>query len=194
MKPPDIIEVTLKVVRVFEELHIAYHIGGSLASSSFGVPRATLDADLVADIKPAHASIIFQLLKEEFYVDVEMILEAIEHQSSFNIIHLDTMFKVDIFVLKDRLFDRQAFTRRFEKNISEDTSEKLFFATPEDIVLKKLEWYKAGGEVSERQWNDVIGVLKIQRMRLDMAYLKRWAEVLGISNLLKKALEEEKIF
>jgi len=80
-----------------------------------------------------------------------------------------------------------------EKNISEDTSQKLYFATPEDIVLNKLEWYKAGGEVSDRQWYDVIGVLKIQGTQLDMVYLRQWAEELSISDLLKKALGEAKV-
>lgn len=92
--------------------------------------------------------------------------------------------------LKDRAFDRQAFLRRFQKTVSEDASQQLFFATPEDIILNKLEWYKTAGGVSDRQWNDVLGVLKVQGAQLDMAYLRRWAKELSISNLLKKVLEE----
>ena len=190
MKPPDIIEISLKVVRVFEKLDIAYHIGGSLASSAFGVARATSDVDIVADIKQEQVSPIEESLKEEFYVDAEMIRNAIEHQSSFNLIHLETMFKVDVFVLKDQPFDKQAFLRRFQKPVSEDSSRQLFFATPEDIILNKLKWYKMGGCTSDRQWSDVLGVLKVQGEQLDMAYLKQWAEELGISDLLRKALDE----
>lgn len=190
MKPPDIIEVTLKVVSVFEKLGIAYHIGGSLASSAFGIARATLDVDIVADIKLEQASLFEESLKEEFYVDAEMIRDAIQRQSSFNLIHLETMFKVDVFVLRNRPFDKQAFLRRFQKSVSEDASQQLFFATPEDIILNKIEWYKTGGEVSERQWNDVLGILKVQGTQLDISYLKQWAEKLGISNLLKKALND----
>ncbi len=190
MKPPDIIEISLKVIRVFEKLGIAYHIGGSLASSAFGVARATLDVDIVADIKWEQASPIEESLKEEFYVDAEMIRDAIEHWSSFNLIHLETMFKVDVFVLKNRPFDMQAFLRRLQKPVSEDSSQQLFFATPEDIILNKLEWYKIGGETSDRQWNDVLGVLKVQMAQLDMIYLKQWAGELSISDLLGKALGE----
>jgi hypothetical protein len=190
MKPPDIIAVTSKVVNVFEKLDIAYHIGGSLASSAFGIARATLDVDIVAEIKPEQASDIFESLKEEFYIDADRIIDAIQRRSSFNLIHLETMFKVDIFILKDRPFDRQAFLRRFQKAVSEDESQQLFFPTPEDIILNKLEWYKADGKISDRQWSDVLGVLKVQGTGLDMSYLKRWSEELSIANLLKKAIDE----
>jgi len=193
MKLPDIIEVTLKVVKVFEELGIAYHIGGSLASSAFGIARSTLDVDIVADIKPEQASDIYENLRGEFYVDPEMIINAIQKESSFNLIHLETLFKVDIFPLKNHPFDQQAFQRRLQKAISEETSQQLFFATPEDIILHKLVWYKTGEEVSDRQWIDVQGVLKVQGDQLDMAYLNHWAKELGVSELLKKAIDESGI-
>jgi len=194
MKLPDIIEVTVKVVKVFEKLGIAYHIGGSLASSAFGVARSTLDVDIVADIKPEQASAVSENLREEFYVDSEMILNAIQKQSCFNLIHLETLFKVDIFPLKNHPFDQQAFSRRLQKPISEDASGQLFFATPEDIILHKLTWYKAGEEVSDRQWNDVLGVLKVQGNQLDMNYLNQWAKELSVSELLEKAIDEAGIF
>ncbi|MCR4320174.1 MAG: hypothetical protein NUV74_07565, partial [Candidatus Brocadiaceae bacterium] len=186
MKTPDIIEVTFKVVNVFEKLGIPYYLGGSLASSAFGIPRATLDADIVADIKSEQVAYMEELLKREFYIDTEMINHAILHKSSFNLIHLEMLFKIDIFILKDRPFDRQVFIRRVQRAVSEDASQKLFFAAPEDIILHKLEWYKAGGEVSCRQWNDVLGILKVQGTHLDMSYLNKWAKGLGISDLLKK--------
>jgi len=190
MKTPDIIEVTFKVVNVFEKLGIPYYLGGSLASSAFGIPRATLDADIVADIKSEQVAYMEELLKREFYIDTEMINHAILHKSSFNLIHLEMLFKIDIFILKDRPFDRQVFIRRVQRAVSEDASQKLFFAAPEDVILHKLEWYKAGGEVSDRQWNDVLGILKVQGTHLDVSYLNKWAKGLGISDLLKKALDE----
>lgn len=131
-----------------------------------------------------------ELLKREFYIDTEMINHAILHKSSFNLIHLEMLFKIDIFILKDRPFDRQVFIRRVQRAVSEDASQKLFFATPEDIILHKLEWYKAGGEVSCRQWNYVLGIWKVQGTHLDMSYLNKWAKGLGISDLLKKTLDE----
>jgi hypothetical protein len=190
MKLPDIIEVTRKVIKVFEKLGIAYYIGGSLASSAFGIARSTLDVDIIAEIRPEQASDIFENLKGEFYVDSEMILNAIQKQSSFNLIHLETLFKVDIFPLKNNPFDQQAFSRRLQKAISGDASDQLFFATPEDIILHKLTWYKAGEGISDRQWDDVLGVLKVQGDQLDMAYLNQWARELGVSELLKKAFDE----
>jgi hypothetical protein len=188
--PPDIIDVTLRVVKVFEKLGIAYHIGGSLASSAFGVARATLDVDIVANIRLEHTSGVTELLKEEFYVDDEMINDAIKEESAFNLIHFETMFKIDVFILKKRPFDQQSFVRRVQKSVSEDSSLKLFFATPEDIILNKLEWFKKGGGVSERQWQDVLGILKVQSTALDMAYLRKWAKELTIVELLNKAIDD----
>jgi hypothetical protein len=190
MKPLDIIEIIFRVVNVFEKLGVAYHIGGSLASSAFGIARATLDVDIVADIKSKQVTPFVESLREEFYVDAEMINDAIKRHSSFNLIHFETMFKVDVFVLKNRPFDRQAFSRRIQRPVSENGLLQLFFATPEDIILNKLEWFKKGGEVSDRQWSDVLGVMKVQGAELDTSYLKQWAEKLGIFNLLEKALKD----
>lgn len=190
MKIPDIIEIAYKVIKAFEKIGIAYHIGGSLASSAFGIPRATLDADIVADIKSEQVSEIETLLKGEFYISTEMIQNAIRYQSSFNLIHLETLFKVDVFILKHRPFDIQAFARRAQKTVSEHISQKLFFPAPEDVILHKLEWYKEGGKVSDSQWNDILGILKVQGTQLDMQYLNKWAGELNVSHLLKKAIDE----
>ena len=124
MIPPDIIEVTLKVVQVFDRLGITYHVGGSLASSSYGVARSTLDVDVVADIKPEQAEKIYMFLKEEFYVDTEMIQDAVRRRSSFNLIHLDTMFKVDVFILKDRHSTGKVFRVEFRKPSPPKTRRK----------------------------------------------------------------------
>lgn len=190
MRTPDIIEVASKVIEVFEKLNIGYYIGGSLASSAFGVARSTLDVDIVAEVKTAHASTLQRILKKEFYVDLDSIQRALEKQSSFNLVHLETMFKIDVFILKDQAFHRQAFSRRTKKSVSEDISKQLYFPTPEDIVLIKLDWYKSGGESFEQQWRDVLGVLKVQGTKLNMDYLKQWADELSLLDLLNKALEE----
>jgi hypothetical protein len=190
MRTPDIIEVASKVIEIFEKLNIGYYIGGSLASSAFGVARSTLDVDIVAEVKTAHASTLERTLKKEFYIDVDSIQRAIEKQSSFNLVHLETMFKIDVFILKDQAFHRHAFSRRTKKSVSEDISKQLYFPTPEDIVLIKLDWYKSGGESFEQQWRDVLGVLKVQGTKLNTHYLKHWADELSILDLLNKALEE----
>ena len=182
------IQVTLKVVATFNRLEIPYLIGGSLASTVHGNVRATMDADLIADIKPEQVLPLVALLEGEFYTDAYMIQDAIQHSSSFNLIHLETMFKVDVFILKQRAFDINQMQRRISQSLGDAPDEQAYFSTAEDIILAKLEWFRAGGETSERQWRDILGVLDIQSDRLDFEYLQKWAEKLSIQDLLQRAL------
>lgn len=184
------IRVILKVVKVFEHLGINYLIGGSLASAVYGTIRATLDVDMVADINPYQVPKFVSLLQGEFYIDEDMILDAIKHVSSFNLIHLESMFKVDVFILKQRPFDLNQMQRRIAQVVGDPIEEKVYFSTSEDIILAKLDWFRAGGEISERQWLDILGVLSVQGDRLDINYLQKWAEVLGVKDLLQKARQE----
>ena len=190
MKPPDIIEVTLAVAEVFDNLKIDYYVGGSLASSAFGLARATMDVDIVADIKTGHVSRIVGKLKRSFYIEKDMVERAIREKSSFNMIHLESLFKVDVFIPPDRPFERQVFSRRLSRAVTEDGSKQLVFSSPEDIILRKLVWYHSGGRISERQWSDVLGVFKVQSESLDHAYLELWAAKLGVSDLLEKAFKD----
>jgi hypothetical protein len=172
-------------------LEIPYYIGGSVASSIFGLPRSTMDVDIVADIKKSHVKDLTVILQNDYYIDPDVIIEAIERKSSFNLIHFDTMMKIDIFILKDRPFDREAFKRKKIDSVGEEPDiASFYFSSEEDIIISKLEWYKLGGEVSERQWKDLIGVLKIQGKKLDFNYLKKWAGDLGLSTLLDNAINE----
>lgn len=123
-------------------------------------------------------------------MDINIILSAIKKQSSFNLIHLETMFKIDVFILKNQPFPQQTFSRRKKISVSKDQSKKLYFASPEDIILTKLDWYRSGGQSSEQQWRDVLGVLKVQNSKLNFAYLKQWADELSVLYLLNKALED----
>jgi hypothetical protein len=184
------IQVTLKVITTFDRLGIAYLIGGSLASAVHGIVRATMDADLVADIKPGQVPSLVEALQAEFYIDAEMILDAIQHTSSFNLIHLETMFKVDVFILKQRPFNLTQMGRRISQSVGDTPEDRAYFSTAEDIILAKLEWFRAGGETSERQWRDISGVLDLQGDRLDFKYLHEWAARLGIQDLLHKAIHE----
>ena len=183
------IQVTLKVVAAFNRLGVPYLIGGSLASAVYGIVRATMDADLVADITSEQVLPLIGLLEGEFYADENMIQDAIQHGSSFNLIHLETMFKVDVFILKQRAFDVNQMQRRISQTLGDAPDERAYFSTAEDIILAKLEWFQAGGETSERQWRDILGVLDIQSDRLDYEYLQNWALKLGMQELLQKALE-----
>ena len=184
------VAVTLQVINVLDMLGVPYLIGGSLASSVHGVVRATMDTDLVVDLRPEHAEPLVKALGNSFYVDIEAVHDAIRHRSSFNIIHLETMFKVDIFLPKQRPFDKAQFERRTRQVIATNPERTAYVASAEDTILTKLEWYRLGGEISERQWRDVLGILAVQQGQLDLTYLQRWSTELGVADLLVKALTE----
>jgi hypothetical protein len=184
------ISVMLLVVKELEALGIPYFIGGSLASAIHGVFRATADVDIVADMRLQHAEPLTQALEPAFYVQADDIRDAIRGRSSFNLIHFETMFKVDIFVFKGRPFDKAQFERRASQIVVTDSEHAAYFASAEDTVLAKLEWYRMGGEVSDRQWNDILGILKAQAATLDIAYLRRWVSSLGVADLLGRAFKD----
>jgi len=182
-------QITFMVIAALEECGINYLIGGSLGSSIHGIPRATLDADLVADINNAQVNRLVEKLKDEFMIDPDMIYDAIKRRSCFNIIHLKTMFKVDVFILKNNPYENTEFSRR-KPELLPDHDTSVNVATPEDIVLNKLLWYQEGGEVSERQWEDAKGIFKVQGDSLDYQYLEYWAESLGVKELLARLKQE----
>ena len=179
-----------RVVAAFEALGVEYLVGGSLASSVFGEPRQTLDADLVARLFGRHAQPLVERLSKEFYADLPAIENAIQTQGSFNLIHLETVTKVDVFVRWRDPFGQSQFARRQKKSVGQVPPLELFFASAEDTVLAKLEWYRKGGCISDKQWRDLLGVLKVQGVALDRAYLTDWADKLGIADLLQRALEQ----
>jgi len=183
------ITITVHVTTVLERMDIPYFIGGSLASIYYGMVRTTQDADLVALLEMKHVTSFVQSLNDVFYIDKEMIKGAIVHHGSFNIIHRESMFKVDVFIPVLRAFERSQIARADERILSEKPTVKARLASAEDVLLAKLEWYRNGGEVSERQWRDVIGILKVQESNLDEVYLYRYADLLGITDLLERAFQ-----
>jgi hypothetical protein len=180
------IHVISLVTEPLEKFEIIYLIGGSLASSIHGVIRATMDVDILADLKKEDFSSILPMLEEGFFLDEVMIQTSIAQKSSFNLIHKETSFKVDIFISKGTPFEQSQFQRRQYLPLSDTREKKAYFASAEDIILAKLDWYRLGGEVSTRQWQDVVGILKVQRDKLDREYLEKWALTLEISDLLKR--------
>jgi hypothetical protein len=152
--------------------------------------RTTQDSDVVAELRPEHIHDFVSALQGEFHIDEEMIVDAIQHNSSFNIIHRETMFKVDVFVPHHRPFLQSQLARAQMQTFSFETEVSGRFASPEDTVLSKLEWYRMGGEVSDRQWRDILGVLKTRAGELELDYMRKWAEELKVMDLLERALKE----
>lgn len=184
------VEVTLKVTGVFEKLSVPYLIGGSLASTLYGMVRTTQDSDIVAEMRIEHLQPFVSALQDEFYVDDEMIAEAIQKNSSFNIIHRESFFKVDVFIPRPRPYLQSQLARAQKQIFTFETEMSAKFASPEDTILSKLEWYRIGGEVSDRQWRDILGVLKTRAGELDLDYLRQWAKELKVNDLLERVLQE----
>ena len=182
---------SLPVIDALESLSVPYYISGSVASTHLGVARSTVDVDIVAMIGHAHVTPLVKALQDQYYIDSEMIEEAINARSSFNLIHMETMTKVDIFVPEWSPDQEAALTRaRRDDVFAPESDRKVFVASPEDVILSKLKWFKMTGEHSERQWNDVQGVLSSQSAHLDRAYLTESALKQGISDLLARSMEE----
>lgn len=188
------LDVLLCVLRLLDGQGIDYVVVGSFASSARGIPRATLDADVVADIDAAQVSQLVASLRGHFYVDEGAARRAVAGRRSFNAIHLDTAFKVDIFVPPDEGVGRLQLARRRLEQLAPEMAEKFYVATAEDMVLAKLLWFRSGGGVSERQWTDVAGVIKVQGARLDVEYLREWGGRLGVRDLVERALGEAGTF
>jgi hypothetical protein len=184
------VEVTLQVTDVFEKLGVPYLIAGSLASTLYGMVRTTQDSDIVAEMRLEHLEPFVSALQEEFYVDEEMIAESIQHNSSFNIIHRETLFKVDVFIPQPRPFLQSQLARAQKQTFNFENEVSAKFASPEDTILSKLEWYRMGGEVSDRQWRDILGILKTRAGELDLEYLRKWAGELRVSDLLERVLKD----
>ena len=187
MAAPTDLELAIAVGTVFESLGLRYLIGGSLASSLHGVPRSSNDADLLAELPWAHVDEFVRRLEADFYIDGDMIRDSIRRGISFNLIHYASSFKVDVFVLTDDAFGQAEMQRR---QLHDTGRGAAHFATAEDMVLQKLRWYRAGGESSERQWLDVLGILKVKATRLDLDYARPWADRIGVRDLLDRALAD----
>jgi len=179
------------VAAELERLGVSYYVAGSVASSSHGIPRSTLDVDLIADLLPKHAAPLVDALQADYYISRPAVSDAIARRSCFNVIHSATSFKVDIFAVKNRPYDRAVLGRIQRRPFDKDNpSTEFYFASAEDVVLSKLEWYRLGDEVSDSQWRDVLGVLKVQQDALDREYLNKWAAELRIADLLERAWKE----
>jgi hypothetical protein len=182
----DLIDVTLAVTAALDRCGIPYTVGGSLASSLSGEPRASLDADVVVQIRPDQIDGLVNLLGDDFYADRDAIRRAVDAGSCTNLVHRPTGIKVDLFPATSFL-DHQQLLRRQLVKVTTDPDQYLYVHSPEDILLQKLHWYRLGGGTSERQWRDVVSILLVQQSRIDREYLSTVADRIGVSHLLQRA-------
>jgi hypothetical protein len=188
-QPGEDLDVLRRVVAALDQVGIAYALGGSMASSIYGVMRSTQDADLTVEPFPGREQALADCFDEAWYVSVPAMRKANERRASFNIIHTAIGFKCDLFVRKDEPFDVSTMNRRVHLALPDRPNQPLWVLSPEDVILHKLQWYRIGNETSERQWLDVQNVLRAQAGKLDQDYLTHWAAELGIDDLLNEALK-----
>ncbi len=150
--------------------------------------RTTMDIDLVTSFSETMVQNFIADVQSNYYFNEASIDEAIRNNRSFNLIHLATAIKIDIFILKKRPYDQQTMPRKVKNKLA--SSIDVYFCSPEDILLNKLEWYKNGDCASEKQWSDILGVLRSQKKKLDSNYLNKWAKDLNLEELLTKAITD----
>ncbi len=181
-------QIIALVTKRFDELKIPYYIGGAVASIIHGEERFTKDADLVIRILPVHIKKFVKAFESDFVVSEDVVQDSLTRRYAFNIIHIDTAYKIDLYpIADDDEMEITAFTRRLRVDIG---AGEIWMATAEDVVLAKLHWFRKGGEVSVKQWRDVLGVLKVQGNNLDFAYLEPMAVRFGLADLLGRARDD----
>jgi hypothetical protein len=188
--PADAGSGLAEVFSALESLGIRFHVGGSYASSLHGHPRQTLDADLVVDLPEKLVRPLADRLRDHFYLDEERMLHAVRKATSFNAIHLASGFKVDFFVKGLAEFDELELQRSVEAELPQGGERKVPVKSAEDTLLRKLQWFVDGGQVSDRQWNDILGIVRVQGDRLDRAYVEEWGERLGVGEVLRRDYRE----
>ena len=181
------IAVALRIGAILERIEVRYTIGGSIAASFAGEPRSTLDIDIVAELTHAHVEALMTALAEQFYCSAEAVHRAIDAAGTVNLIDQGTSTKVDVFIAGGTPLDSKQLDRRLAVEIGDG---RIYIHPPEDILLQKLRWYKKGGGVSDRQWRDILSIIRTQGARLDRAYLTANAPALDVEALLDRALRE----
>jgi hypothetical protein len=186
----DVLGALSELARILEDLGLRYAVGGSLASGAWGEPRSTHDVDLIVELPETHVAELFRALEPSFYVDQAAMREAVRRSRAFNVIHLGRHVKIDLFVAGRGALDVAQLESPIPRRLSVDSDRDFPVTAPELVVLRKLDWYRAGGGVSDRQWRDVLAVLRVQGSRLDRARMRALATETGLSELLERAIAE----
>ncbi|HEV3085120.1 MAG TPA: hypothetical protein VGY66_35495 [Gemmataceae bacterium] len=186
----DSLRIVREVAAIFARLKIPYALGGSMASSVYGITRPTRDADITVEPFAGVEAEFAASFSPDYYLSLPAIRDAVARRSSFNIISTTTGFKVDVFVRKDRAFEESAMKRRRQLALPDDPGQPIALHSAEDVILFKLEWYRLSDESLDRQWTDVLGMLSVQGASLEIAYLEHWSSELKVSALLQRARTE----
>ena len=179
--------VLAELSTILDGLGIRYAVGGSVASSLYGEPRTTNDIDVSMDLRLTDIRPLLKALDAGWFVEPAAVERATAHNDMFQLLHEPTMFTVDVYVaeLNDPL-DRTGLERR--RVVALADGSKVWFASPEDVVLRKLDWWRRSGGVLTRQLRDVRAILRWQSTRLDLATLRREAEAMGLRAVLEECL------
>lgn len=183
----EVEEVALALGEALERAGIPYFVGGSVASSVHGIPRFTRDLDVVVDLKEVQIPDLLAAAGPDF-IDEESLREEARRRGSWNIFHVPSVLKIDLFFLKRDPFSQSQLARRVALEVA--PGKRVYFASAEDIILRKLLWYREGNQSSEQQIPDVVAILRVKRGELDAGYLDQWADRLGIADLLARARSE----
>lgn len=187
MTPVDPLALAARIAAILDSIGVRYVIGGSVAASVVGEPRSTLDLDLMVELDEVDAPQLVARLQDDFYIAEESVLGAIRAKGTFNAIHYASSMRIDFFIAED--FAAQQLDRRRELRVRPDLPP-LFFYSAEDLVVRKLMWFRLGNEVSNRQWRDVLGILKTSWQSIDVAYLVIAAKERDVYDLLLRATTE----
>jgi hypothetical protein len=186
----DLLAALAPVAAAFRRLGVRHYVGGSVASTVHGAIRSTMDVDLVCDLRADQIETFVAAFGDEFYVCAPAVRQAVERRSCFNLVHLPTAWKVDVFVSRGRPFDEAAMSRAIQQRLAADDPLQVPVATAEDSIIAKLEWFQLGDESSQRQWDDVSRLVALHGGALDVAHMRRMAESIGVGGLLERLLSQ----
>jgi hypothetical protein len=176
------LDILKLVARRLNEAEIGYMLSGSVALTFYGKPRMTRDIDIVVTIPPTKIECFVKLFEQDFYINKDMVADAIAEQSMFNIIHLETVIKVDFIIRKNHEYRIHEFNKRKTMKL-EDV--EVFVVSLEDLIISKLDW--ARDSFSEIQIKDIISLLDLD---CDMEYVRKWCNLLSLDFILGRVLDE----
>lgn len=186
----DSLRALAEVAAILDRQAVPFAVGGSIASGAWGEPRSTHDVDVLIRLEPGQIGPLVLELSKTFYVDEDSVRDAVRRCHAFNIIHLTYFQKVDVFVAGPGALDAAQLERAIPRELGPDPELRFPVTAPEVIVLRKLSWFDKGDRVSERQWRDVLAVLRVQRQRLDRGFMLSLARDSGLEPLLRLACDE----